>query len=70
MRAALVLAAALALAACNGGAKELLDTAAFEELQRNTAHARELYQEVVRKHPGTPEAARAKARLAALDAAG
>ena len=67
MRAAL---AALALVvACGGGAKELLDTAEFEELQRNTTHARELYQEIVQKHPDSPEAAKAKARLQALDAA-
>jgi len=66
-RAALLLA--VALAACGGGAKELLETAQFEELQRNTTHARELYQEVVAKHPGTPEAATAADRLRALDAA-
>ena len=65
-RAALLLA--VALAACGGGAKELLETAQFEELQRNTTHARELYQEVVAKHPGTPEAATAADRLRALDA--
>jgi TolA-binding protein len=62
--------AALVLAvACGGGAKELLDTAEFEELQRNTTHARELYQEIVRKHPDSPEVAKAKERLQALDAA-
>ena len=66
MRAAL--AALLLVVACGGGAKELLDTAEFEELQRNTTHARELYQEIVQKHPDSPEAAKAKKRLAALDA--
>jgi hypothetical protein len=68
MRAA-VLALLLFLAACGGGAKELLETAAFEELQRNTKHARELYQEILRDHPDSPEAAKAKERLQALDAA-
>jgi len=61
-----VLAASLVVAACGGGAKELMDTAEFEELQRNTTHARELYEEVVRKYPDAPEAAKARERLAAL----
>jgi TolA-binding protein len=60
----------LTLAACGGGAGELYETAQFEELQRNTKHARELYQEIIRKYPEAPEAAKAKERLAALDAAG
>jgi TolA-binding protein len=68
MRATLVLVAALVVA-CGGGAKELLDTAEFEELQRNTTHARELYREIVQKHPDSPEAAKARERLQALDAA-
>jgi TolA-binding protein len=67
MKAAL--AALVLVVACGGGAKELLDTAEFEELQRNTTHARELYQEILQKHPDSPEAAKAKARLQALDAA-
>ena len=62
------LALTVLLSACGGGAKEMLETAQFEELQRNTTHARELYQEIVRKHPDSPEAAKAKERLAALDA--
>ena len=62
--------AALVLAvACGGSAKEMLDTAQFEELQRNTTHARELYQAIMQKHPDSPEAAKAKERLQALDAA-
>ena len=57
----------LLLAACGGGgARELMGTAEFEELQRNTTHARELYEEVVRKYPGSPEAAKAAERLKAL----
>ena len=66
MRRAVVLAALLVVAACGGGAKELMDTAQFEELQRNTTHARELYQEVVRQYPDSPEATKARERLAAL----
>ena len=59
---------ALALTACGSGAQELLDTAQFEELQRNTTHARELYGTIVAKYPGTTEAATAAERLRALDA--
>ena len=69
MRAAVLFAVALAVAACGGGAKELLETAEFEELQRNTTHARELYQEIVHKYPDSSEAAKAKERLQALAAA-
>ena len=58
--------ALVALLGCGGGAKELLDTAHLEETQRNLPHARELYQEVVRRYPNTPEAATATARLKAL----
>jgi TolA-binding protein len=65
MRAA-ALVLTLALVACGGGAGELYETAQFEELQRNTTHARQLYQEIVTKHPDSPEAAKAKERLQAL----
>ena len=61
-------AIALALVACGGGASELYETAQFEELQRNTTHARELYREIVAKYPDSPEAAKARERLTALDA--
>ena len=61
---------AAALLGCGGGAKDLLDTAQLEETQRNVPHARELYQEVVRRYPNTPEAATAAERLRALDSAG
>lgn len=66
----LLLAAALALAlgGCGSRADELLETARLEELQNNPAHARELYQEVLRSHPGTPQARTAEERLGALAA--
>jgi hypothetical protein len=64
---AIVLAAALQ--GCGGGAQELLDTAQLEETQRNVPHARELYGEIVRRYPGTPEAAKAAERLKALEQA-
>lgn len=67
------LAAALlatTLLACGSGAKDMLDTAQLEETQRNVPHARELYQEIVRRYPNTPEAATAAERLRALEGAG
>jgi hypothetical protein len=66
VKTALLLAVSLVVVACGGGAKELMDTAEFEELQRNTTHARELYAEVVRKYPDAPEAAKARERLRVL----
>lgn len=60
---------AATLAGCGGGADELMETAAFEEVQRNHAHARELYQRVVDRFPGTPQAERAAERLRALERA-
>ena len=54
------------LLGCGGGARELPDTAQLEETQRNLPHARELYQEVLRRYPNSPEAATAAARLQAL----
>ncbi len=68
IRAIAALTLTVLVVACGGGAKEMLETAQFEELQRNTTHARELYQEILQKHPDSPEAAKAKERLAALDA--
>jgi TolA-binding protein len=68
MRTPLVATVALviALAACGRGAEELLDTAKLEELQQNRAHARQLYEEIVRRYPGTAEAREAEARLREL----
>ncbi|MCW5890385.1 MAG: hypothetical protein KIT14_07510 [bacterium] len=63
---------ALALTGCGGsGASDMIDTARLEETQNNPEHATEIYQEVLRKYPGTPEAAIAQERLQALaEAAG
>jgi len=61
-----VLGLAVLLHACGGSAKELLDTAQLEETQRNLPHARELYQELLRRYPNSPEAATAAGRLKAL----
>jgi TolA-binding protein len=63
----LVLSCAAFFAACTGdNAQALLETAQFEERQLNRAHAKELYEEVIRRYPASPEAQTAKDRLAAL----
>ncbi len=59
----------LALSACSSDkGKELFETAKFEELQNNNEHARELYQEVIRKYPDSEYAIKAAERLNALNA--
>lgn len=59
----------VALAACSGGgAAQLLETARFEELQKNLPHARQLYRQIVEKYPDAPQAAEARARLAEIGA--
>lgn len=53
--------------ACSGsGPKELFETAQFEELQNNKAHALELYEEIVEKHPTSKFAPKAAERIAVL----
>ncbi len=57
----------LILPACSSnGAKELFETAKFEELQNNKEHARELYQEVIEKYPKSEFAKKAGERLSVL----
>jgi TolA-binding protein len=53
---------------CSGEkAKEMLETAEFEERQHNDAHAKQLYEDVIRLYPSSKEADTARARLAALN---
>ena len=60
----------VALAACSGDkAKELLETAEFEERQQNAAHAKQLYEELVRLYPTSPQAEFARTRLEKLNKA-
>jgi len=47
-------------------ATQWLDTAQFEERQTNLAHARELYENIIRQYPDSPAAKTARARLAEL----
>lgn len=57
----------MALAACsNDQGKQQLETAQFEEKQSNREHAMKLYEEVVTKYPGSPNARIAQDRLNAL----
>lgn len=56
------------LLSCSGDkAKELLETAEFEERQMNVPHAKQLYEDVIRLYPTSKEAETARARLAALN---
>ncbi|MBK5274921.1 MAG: hypothetical protein JJE30_07705 [Desulfuromonadales bacterium] len=57
------------LSGCSSGDKkaaELLETARFEEKQNNFEHAKQLYDEILKKHSASPAAAEAKARAEAL----
>ena len=55
------------LLSCSGDkAKELLETAEFEERQMNLPHAKQLYEDVIRLYPTSHEADTARARLAQL----
>jgi TolA-binding protein len=55
------------LLSCSGDkAKELLETAQFEERQMNLPHAKQLYEDVIRLYPTSKEAEKAQARLASL----
>lgn len=58
----------LLITACSGDkAKELLETAEFEERQMNLPHAKQLYEDVIRLYPTSKEADTARARLTKLD---
>ncbi|MDT8316756.1 MAG: hypothetical protein RQ824_02050 [bacterium] len=57
----------LSITACGGsGAKELYETAQFEELQNNHKHAIQLYEEIVRDYPGSEFAKKSGDRIAKL----
>lgn len=57
----------MAIAACSAEqGKQQLETAQFEEKQNNKEHAVKLYEEIVSKYPGSPNAKFAQERLAAL----
>ena len=57
------------LAGCVSGEKqaaELLETASFEVKQGNPEHAAKLYNEILKKHPSSPAAKTAAARMTEL----
>ena len=57
----------LAVSGCSDNkAQELFETAKLEELQSNQDHARQLYQEIIKKSPNSEYAKNAKERLSAL----
>lgn len=63
----IILFLSLALTACSGDKpKELLETAELEERQHNIVHAKELYEDLVRLYPTSPQAEIARARLTSL----
>ncbi len=69
MTARLILCALcfMLLLSCSGDkAKEMLETAEFEERQMNLPHAKQLYEDVIRLYPTSKESEKAQARLAAL----
>jgi TolA-binding protein len=69
LKTLLVLLMISMLAGCASGDKkgaELLDTAKFEEKQNNYEHAARLYDEILKKYPGSPAAQEATTRLGAL----
>ena len=57
----------LAFSSCSEKkAEEAYETAQFEELQKNYAHARQLYEEILAKYPESEYAVKASERLKAL----
>jgi TolA-binding protein len=66
-RLMLCLLCCILLLSCSGDkAKELFETAEFEERQMNLPHAKQLYEDVIRLYPTSKEAATARTRLNAL----
>lgn len=66
VRVLLVLIVVLPLAGCGDGGEEMFETAQFEEVQNNKEHARKLYNRILRDHPDSPFAVKARERLAAM----
>lgn len=55
--------AALAAGCSEQGARELFETAQFEEVQRNTGHAVELYRKIREQYPDSEYSRKAEERL-------
>lgn len=57
----------IVMGGCVGESPEsLFETAQFEEKQTNFEHARQLYEQIIRDHPDSEWAKKAKERLEAL----
>jgi TolA-binding protein len=69
MRRYLFVCLFLLLMGCGDKAKDLYDTAQFEEKQNNRPHATKLYRQIVENYPDSPFANQAKTRLAELEKA-
>jgi TolA-binding protein len=54
--------------ACSDPPETIYNNAQFEELQNNHEHARELYKEIIKKHPDSEFALKASERLEQLEA--
>ncbi|MBM4264835.1 MAG: hypothetical protein FJ145_25850 [Deltaproteobacteria bacterium] len=68
MRRILLVALIVALlAGCGDKAKDLFETAQFEEKQFNKPHALKLYRQIVEQYPNSPYANPAKSRLTELE---
>jgi len=55
------------LLSCGDKAKDIYETAQFEEKQFNKPHAIKLYRQLVEQYPDSTYANRAKTRLAELE---
>ena len=66
----LLVIAGILISTCSGEKKaaDMYEIAAFEELQTNTSHARQLYQEIIEKYPDTETALKARQALERLSA--
>ncbi len=58
----------MAFMSCSGNkAEEMYETAQFEELQKNYVHARQLYEEIIKKYPKSEYSKKSSDRLSALN---
>lgn len=63
--ATMLLLCIFTISGCSGDHKaaELLETAGFEEKQRNVEHAVKLYEKIIKEYPNSKAASEARTRL-------